>query len=100
MAPTKRRIRPSQLLAARRDEALALLGSFGASSVRGFGCIARGDDGEVSDLDLLADLWRTITLAKRIEIDQSLAENFECDVDLVKPDEVSSGIRDKRFAEA
>lgn len=100
MTSRSRRPRPSQLLAAHRDEALALLRRYGASNVRVFGSIARGEDSEGSDVDLLADLPRTITLVTRIEIEQGLAEIFECDVDLVKPDEVPAGIKDKLFAEA
>ncbi len=100
MASTSRRPRPSQLLAAHRDEALALLRRYGASNVRVFGSIVRGEDGEGSDVDLLADLPSALTLVTRIEIEQSLAEIFKCDVDLVKPDEVPSGIKEKLFAEA
>ena len=92
--------RPSELLAAHRDEVLALLRHYGASNVRVFGSVARGEDDLDSDVDLLADLPRGTTLVKRIEIEQNLAELFECDVDLVKPNEVPAGMKDKVFAEA
>ncbi|MFM9967651.1 MAG: nucleotidyltransferase family protein [Burkholderiales bacterium] len=48
-------MRPSEILKNKREEILALAAKAGARNVRVFGSVARGDDGEESDLDLLVD---------------------------------------------
>jgi uncharacterized protein len=48
--------RVSDILAARRDEVLTIAARHGASNLRVFGSVARGDDREDSDVDLLVDL--------------------------------------------
>jgi len=61
--PTLRRIldacsvtrRPSDALLAHREEVLELLRRHGASEVLVFGSVARGEDDERSDIDLLVD---------------------------------------------
>lgn len=44
------------LLSTRRQEILALAARHGASNVRVFGSVARGEAGPASDIDLLVDL--------------------------------------------
>src|SRR6266542_4440532 len=44
------------LLNSRRGEILALARQYGALNVRLFGSVARGDDDEASDIDLLVDM--------------------------------------------
>jgi predicted nucleotidyltransferase len=46
----------------RREEILAVARSRGASHVRVFGSVARGDDGLSSDVDFLVELEPTRTL--------------------------------------
>ena len=49
-------MRPSQALASKRDEFLALAAARGAARMRVFGSVANGLDHEGSDIDLLVDL--------------------------------------------
>ena len=44
-----------QLLTAKREEILMIAAKHGASNVRIFGSVVRGDDDEKSDIDLLID---------------------------------------------
>ena len=44
-----------EVLSARRDEIIAVVAREGGSNVRVFGSVARGDDDDESDIDLLVD---------------------------------------------
>jgi uncharacterized protein len=55
MRPQTRR-RTLQLLRARRGEILRVAAEYGASNVRVFGSVARGEDDDKSDVDILVDL--------------------------------------------
>ena len=48
-------MRPSQAVAARLDEVRAVIARYPVSNPRVFGSVARGEDDEKSDLDLLVD---------------------------------------------
>lgn len=49
-------MRPSEALAAKRDEVRAIIEGSCVSNPRIFGSVARGEDTETSDLDLLVDV--------------------------------------------
>jgi len=49
------RRRPSEVLLAHRDEVINLLRQSGANEIFVFGSVARGEDDEKSDIDLLVD---------------------------------------------
>lgn len=65
-APTKPRVLPdtprSRKLLEHRDEILEAARSRGASNVRVFGSVARGDDGPDSDFDLMVDIPDSFSL--------------------------------------
>lgn len=48
-------MRPSEALAKHRDEVLAILAKYPVSNPRVFGSVARGEDLDGSDLDLLVE---------------------------------------------
>jgi len=48
-------MRPGKLVREKRDEILRICAKYGARNVRLFGSLARGEDRENSDLDLLVD---------------------------------------------
>jgi len=48
-------MRPSEALAANRDKVLEILARYPVSNPRVFGSVARGEDTEESDLDLLVE---------------------------------------------
>ena len=49
-------MRRSEALAAQRDRVLAIAADHGASNLRVFGSVAKGEDREGSDIDLLVSL--------------------------------------------
>jgi len=55
---------PSEALASKRKQVLALAAAQGARGVRVFGSVAKGLDKEGSDLDLLVDLPRGTSLLR------------------------------------
>lgn len=54
-ACSERKPRPSELLVANRDRVIKILRGHGATKVLVFGSVARGEDDEHSDIDLLVD---------------------------------------------
>jgi len=48
-------MRPSEALAKHRDEVLAIIAKYPVSNPRVFGSVARGEDTEGSDLDLMVE---------------------------------------------
>ena len=70
-------------LAVHRGEVAAVLARFGASNPAVFGSVARGDDGDGSDVDLLVDLPDDVGLFGLGELESALAELLGADVDVV-----------------
>ncbi len=94
------RVRPSEVLATRRSEVLGVLKAFGATNVRVFGSITRGEDDESSDVDLLAEMPAGVGLFERVELELDLADLLKRKVDLVSPVEVPASSRSRILAEA
>lgn len=92
--------RPSSVLAANRDQILALARAHGARNVRVFGSVARGTDRESSDLDLLVDADATVTLFSLAGLELALAQLLGVRVEVRTPAEISRYIRDRVLAEA
>jgi predicted nucleotidyltransferase len=67
----------------RREEILAVARSRGASHVRVFGSVARGDDGLSSDVDFLVELDPTRTLLDLGGLVMDLRELLGREVDVV-----------------
>jgi uncharacterized protein len=86
-----RRHREAILEAARRR---------GATNVRVFGSVARGDDGVASDVDLLVDLGRGVGLVGLIGLEREVAEVLGCRVDVVPADNLKAGLAQRVLAEA
>lgn len=87
-------------VAVRRDELALALTSLGASNIRLFGSVARGDDRPDSDVDLLVDVADTVGVfalsAMKIEAERIL----ETPVDVVPSNSVKSAFAEAIFAEA
>ncbi len=62
-----------------------MLKAFGATNVRVFGSITRGEDDESSDVDLLAEMLAGVGLFERVELELDLADLLKRKVDLVIP---------------
>ena len=72
----------------------------GATNLRVFGSVARGEDTEASDIDLLVDLAPGTGLFGLIGLQRELAELLGKDVDLVPASGLKADLRDTVLAEA
>ncbi|MGH8962984.1 MAG: nucleotidyltransferase family protein [Jatrophihabitantaceae bacterium] len=93
-------LRPSRVLAARRAEVLELVRSHGASNVRVFGSIARGEEGPSSDVDLLVDFPPGTSLLTVIGLEQALRELLGVPVDVGPADALRDDMRERVLSEA
>src|SRR5262245_38440068 len=85
---------------ARRREILAAAARNGATNVRIFGSVARGEAGPKSDLDVLVDLKPGRSLFDLGRLFMDLQELFGRKVDLVTPDSLHWYVRDRILHEA
>lgn len=92
-------MRPSEALAAKRDEVLAIAAAHGASNLRVFGSVAKGLDTEDSDLDLLVDIHPDISLFQYVGLQLDIAEALGIKVDLCTEDELHPKLRERVLAE-
>ncbi len=67
----------------KRSRILAIAGRHGATNLRIFGSVARGETGPESDLDLLVELEPGRSLLDHIALIQDLEEDLDCRVDVV-----------------
>jgi uncharacterized protein len=84
----------------KREKILSLAASYGASNVRLFGSVARGDDRPDSDVDFLVDVRRQWSLLDHIGLIQDLEDLLERKVDLIPADSLRDFCRDRILSEA
>lgn len=72
----------------------------GAHNVRVFGSVARGEDAQSSDVDLLVDLDDGVGLVQLAGLRRELTELLDVDVDVVPSAALKPRIRDEVLAEA
>lgn len=84
----------------RRAEILAAAATFGASNVRVFGSVARGEAREDSDLDLLVEMEENRSLLDLIGLSQELQELLRCKVDVLTEAGLSPYLRPRILREA
>ncbi len=80
---------PSRLadsVRAHRAEIIAALEALGATNIRLFGSVARGDDGPGSDVDLLVDIGPDVGLFALGRMETAAAEILGIPVDVVPSD--------------
>jgi hypothetical protein len=88
-------------LRARRDDILALAKKHGASNIRVFGSVARGEATPESDIDLLVDQdWSRLTTWGGIGLIIELEDLLDCKVDVATSDELKPRIRERALREA
>jgi predicted nucleotidyltransferase len=84
----------------RRKAVIEAAGKRRAHNVRVFGSVARGEDTETSDVDLLIDLEKGVGLLDLIGLERELSELLGVDVDVVPADTLKPRIRSRVLAEA
>lgn len=87
-------------LYSRRQDILRIARSHGATRVKVFGSVARGEASSNSDLDLLIDLAPGRDLLDIVAIKQDLEDLLGCGVDVVTEKSLSPYLRDGVLAEA
>ncbi len=90
----------NERLRQKREEVLKLAHQHGASRVCVFGSVAKGDDTESSDLDLLVEMEPERSLLDLVAIKQDLEELLGCRVHMVTEAAVSPYIREMMLKEA
>ncbi len=87
-------------LESKRDEVLRVAARHGASNVRIFGSLARGDGTPESDVDVLVDLQKGRSLFDLGALLEDLKRLLGRDVDVVTEKGLRSRIRDRVLKEA
>lgn len=72
----------------------------GGEQVRVFGSVARGDDGEGSDVDLLFGVRRPLSLMELGRLEDELSAVVGVPVDLVPEGSLRTALRDRALDEA
>lgn len=88
------------MLRLNREAILDLAAKFGARNVRLFGSVARGEQREDSDIDLLVEMEPARSLLDLIGLNQELEDLLGCKVDVVSDRGLDRYIRDEVLAEA
>jgi hypothetical protein len=90
----------NDILKDKRDEILRLAAQHGASNVRVFGSVARGDADEKSDVDFLVDLEDGRNLLDLGGLLMDLRDLLGREVDVVTPDGLRARLRERVLREA
>lgn len=93
-------LRPSVALNEKRQTVRDLVSRRRAANPRVFGSVARGDDRDDSDIDILVDALPGTTLLDLGGLQMDLEELLGVKVDLATPPELHRRIREKVLAEA
>jgi predicted nucleotidyltransferase len=93
-------MRPSEVLEKNREAIRALVARHKAANARVFGSVARGEDREDSDLDILIDTLAETTLFDLGGLQHELESLLGMRVDLATSKELRPKIRDRILAEA
>lgn len=83
-----------------RDDIHRLAAAHHATDPRIFGSVARGDDHDASDLDLLVDFTPEASLLDEIGLRLALADLLRTEVDVVAADTLHGEMRDRILREA
>jgi hypothetical protein len=93
-------VRPSELLPQHRETIRRLVFEAGMSNPRVFGSVARGEDREDSDLDILVDPAPRASLLSMEILQFRLASATGVKIDLRTPEEIHLKFRGQVLAEA
>ena len=93
-------MQPSQILAQKRNEVLALTARSKAGNVRVFGSVRHGEDKDGSDIDLIVDPLPGATLFDLGELQVELEELLGVRVDLLTPGDLPAKFRERVLKDA
>lgn len=93
-------MRPSEALAAHRDELKRLVTRYKVTRPRVYGSVLTGKDDEESDLDLLVDATDGTTLFTLIELEQEAQQLLGVRVSVLTQGFLSSKFRDRVLEQA
>ena len=80
-------MRPSEALARHRDEVLAIIARYPVSNPRVFGSVARGEDVEGSDVDILVERRGPLTYIDLAKLEMELESLLNVPVGVHTPGE-------------
>lgn len=83
-----------------REEILRIAARHGATNVRVFGSVARGDDRSDSDVDLLVEMADDRSLLDLVGLEQDLEELLRRNVDILTDAGIHPALRAQITAEA
>ena len=89
-----------ELQTAKREQILDCADRSGASNVRIFGSVARGDNDARSDVDFLVDLEPGRSLLDLIRLQRTLEALLDTSVDVVSSGGLRERVRERVMAEA
>ncbi|MHB9117879.1 MAG: nucleotidyltransferase family protein [Burkholderiales bacterium] len=84
----------------KRAEILALAAKHGASNVRLFGSVVRGEDREDSDVDFLVDMQENRSLFDLIGLQQDIEKAIGRRVDVLTSNGINRYLKDRILGEA
>ena len=85
-------MKPSDILAAKRDEVLAVIARYPVANPRLFGSVARGEDKEGSDLDILVDITGKMSYFDIVGLEHELIDLLGFHVDVATPGELKKRV--------
>lgn len=93
-------MKPSEALQQHRSEVLTLASKYGVLSLRVFGSVARGEDRDDSDLDLIAEFEDGATLFDAFALQEALEVLLHHRVELATQQGLHPLIREQALREA
>ena len=93
-------MRPSEILPQHRDTIRQLVLQAGMSNPRVFGSVARGEDHEGSDLDILVDPAPKTSLLELARLERLIAQSMGVRVDVLTPGDLPISFRSRALDEA
>jgi hypothetical protein len=89
-----------KLIQDKKSDILAIAARHGAANMRLFGSVARGDDSETSDVDLLVSMEKNRSLYDLIGLQQDVQKILNRKVDVLTDKSINSYLQTKILQEA
>jgi len=92
-------MRPSEALEEKREKARKLIARYPVATPRIFGSVARGEDTDRSDIDILVERTGPMSYFDLFRLEDELASLFGCKVEVftkLKPHAAASAARDMK----